>query len=52
MANTPQRTIRVSDELWQAAKEAAEERNENLTEVLVEALARYAEEHRKEAARG
>lgn len=38
---TPQRTIRVPDDLWQAAKEKAKRRGETVTEVLVAALKRY-----------
>lgn len=38
---TPRRSIRVEDELWQAATEAAEHRGENLSDVLREALRQY-----------
>lgn len=41
MANTPMRAMRIPDELWQAAKDRAEERGENVTEVVVRALTRY-----------
>lgn len=38
---TPQRTIRVPDDLWAAAKAKADERGETVTDVLVRALQRY-----------
>lgn len=38
---TPQRTIRVPDELWQAVKEKAKRRGETVTDVIVAALKRY-----------
>lgn len=38
---TPRRTIRVPDELWDAAQAKAEERGENLSDVLRKALERY-----------
>jgi len=41
MAKTPHRTIRVSDELWQAAMARASERGETLTDALVRFLKRY-----------
>ena len=34
-------SFRVSDEIWEAAKKRAEERDETLAEVLRAALARY-----------
>lgn len=39
---TPQRTIRVPDELWAAAKAKAEERGEDLSSVIRAALEKYA----------
>lgn len=39
--NIPLRTVRVPDELWQAAKVRAAERGENVTDVLLRALRRY-----------
>lgn len=40
-AGTPKRAFRVPDELWFAALEKAEERGENLSEVIRAALVRY-----------
>lgn len=45
MANqskTPQRTVRIPDDTWEAAKAKAEERGENLSEVIRKYLERYA----------
>jgi hypothetical protein len=39
--NTPPRSIRVPDELWNAAKARADERDETLTAVVIRALERY-----------
>lgn len=39
---TPQRTVRVPDDVWSAAKAKADERGENLSEVIRKALQRYA----------
>lgn len=38
---TPLRNVRVSDDLWQAAKAKAEEREESLTDVILRALRDY-----------
>ena len=38
---TPIRTVRVPDELWEAAKRAASDRGETVTDVLLRALERY-----------
>ena len=38
---TPQRTVRIPDALWEAAKAKAEERGENLSDVIRKALERY-----------
>jgi hypothetical protein len=38
---TPQRAVRVPDGLWEQAKEAAEQRGENVTQVIKRALVRY-----------
>jgi uncharacterized protein (DUF1778 family) len=35
----------VSDEVWEAARRAAADRGETLTDVIVRALIRYAREH-------
>ena len=38
----PLRSVRVSDPVWIAAQAKADERNENLSEVIRKALERYA----------
>lgn len=42
---TPTRTVRVPDELWQAAKRAAVDSGETVTDVIIRALIRYVREH-------
>lgn len=42
---TPRRTVRVDDELWQAAKRAASDHGETVTDVIIRALKRYVREH-------
>lgn len=42
---TPRRTVRVPDDLWNAAKRAARDHGETLTEVIVRALIRYVRTH-------
>lgn len=39
--HTPPRSIRVPDEIWNAAKEAAERRGETVTDAVVRFLTRY-----------
>ena len=39
--HTPPRSIRIGEELWQAAKAKADERGETVTDVIVRALQRY-----------
>lgn len=39
--HTPPRSLRVPDELWDAAKEKAAEKGETITDVLTRALRRY-----------
>lgn len=41
---TPQRTIRVPDELWDAAKSKAEAQDETVSDVIRRALERYVHE--------
>lgn len=44
MPNQPKtkaRSVRVPDDLWDAAKRRAEERGETVTDVLIRALTRY-----------
>lgn len=38
---TPNRTIRVPTDLWDAVKVKAKERGETVTEVIIKALQRY-----------
>ena len=38
---TPQRTIRIADDLWEKAQAAAAERDETVSDVLRRALERY-----------
>lgn len=38
---TPHRTVRVPDELWQAVKRKAADRDETVTDVVIRALKRY-----------
>lgn len=38
---TPRRTLRVPDDLWQAVKEKAKDRDETITDVIIRALKRY-----------
>lgn len=47
--NTPQRSIRIPDDEWEAAKAAADERGETLSDVLRLALRRYTARHAKRA---
>lgn len=42
---TPHRSVRVPDELWEAAKRAAADNGETVTDVLLRALKRYVREH-------
>lgn len=42
---TPNRTVRVPDELWEAAGRVAEDRGESLAEVIRRALERYVRDH-------
>lgn len=39
--NTPRRTIRIKDPLWDAASEKATERGESVSDVIRRALERY-----------
>lgn len=41
---TPRRTVRVPDEVWEAAQAKAAERQETLSDVIRRALETYAEE--------
>ena len=42
---TPNRTIRVPDELWLAAKRKASDRGETVTAVIIRALIRYVRDY-------
>lgn len=41
MNPTPIRTVRVPDDVWQAAQERAAEKGESVSAVIVRALKRY-----------
>lgn len=41
MSDTPLRSVRVPDAIWQAAREKADTRGDTLTAVIVSALKRY-----------
>lgn len=43
--HTPLRNVRISDDEWNAAKAVAASRNETLTKVVRDALARYVKRH-------
>jgi predicted HicB family RNase H-like nuclease len=43
---TPQRAIRVPDELWKSAQAIAKRQGESLSEVVREALAEYVKRHK------
>ena len=49
---TPLRNIRVDDELWEAAKEAAASRGQTLSEVIRAALGQYVRATPLEATQG
>ena len=42
---TPHRTVRVPDDLWEAAKRVAADQDETVTDVILRALKRYVREH-------
>jgi hypothetical protein len=42
---TPNRTLRVADDIWFRAKEIAKDRGETLTAVILRALERYIRTH-------
>lgn len=44
---TPGRSLRIDDELWQAAQETARERGEDVSAVVRASLRRYVARHRK-----
>lgn len=41
---TPNRTVRVPDDVWHAAMRIANDRGENVTDVIMRALRRYVRE--------
>lgn len=45
MPATPNRTVRVPDELWEAVKRKAADRGETVTEVILRALKRYVRDY-------
>jgi len=42
---TPNRTVRVPDELWDAARRKAADNGETVTDVIIRALTRYVREY-------
>lgn len=42
---TPNRTVRIPDEVWEAAKEKAADRGETVTDVIIRALKRYVRDY-------
>lgn len=42
---TPTHSVRVSDELWEAARKVAADRDETLADVIRRALERYVRDH-------
>ena len=49
---TPMRSLRIADELWEAAKRAASERGETLTDAVRAGLERYVKAHERAKANG
>lgn len=49
---TPQRSIRINEELWRKAKEKAESEGKNISEVIVAYLKDYAQQKAKEPPTG
>jgi predicted transcriptional regulator len=46
-AGTTRRTVRIEDGLWDQAKEVAESNDDNLSEVLRDALKAYIDAHKQ-----
>lgn len=44
-SHTPKRTVRVSDELWEAAQRKASDKGETVTDVILRALRRYVRDY-------
>lgn len=42
---TPNRTVRIADELWEAAQRKAADNGETITEVIRRALQRYVRDY-------
>jgi predicted transcriptional regulator len=42
---TPKHGVRIPDDLWEAAKRVAADRDETLTQVIRRALERYVRDH-------
>ena len=45
--HTPNRVVRVADDLWHAAQTVARERGETLSDIIRDALAEYVKRHKK-----
>ena len=46
--NTPRRTVRIEDGLWDEAKATAQERGDNLSDILRQALEKYVKDNQEE----
>jgi hypothetical protein len=46
--HTPRRTVRLPDELWEAAKAYADEEGRTVTDVIEEGLRRYVAKRRRQ----
>jgi predicted HicB family RNase H-like nuclease len=42
---TPNRTVRIPDEVWESAQRVAADRGETMTAVIIRALVRYVREY-------
>lgn len=42
---TPNRTVRIPDDIWEAAKEKAADEGETVTDVIIRALQRYVRDY-------
>lgn len=42
---TPRRTVRVPDDVWQAARRKAADEGKTITEIIIDALRRYVRDY-------
>jgi hypothetical protein len=47
--STPQHTVRIDDELWDAAQRIAAKRRETVSDIVRHALFEYVDKHRRPA---